>query len=210
MLNLGVLTPTGVARWCLGVAKSFWSNIHLFIYHSFIYFIFIKLSVASYQTLEGRRAVGLKQAFYCSKPVTVAVGRSDVWWGSWLVRHWLHQNQINKYMNRVDYSPFDSKGWLNSWLNVYIRIEETIKRKYSWAEGRIHGGERGRGSQHKVGSSGSNHRSSSRHGGSAGPKSCKQNQTLDTWNATSLCVTVRRAEEICRDCGQWSHRLFFC
>ena len=30
-------------------------------------------------------------------------------------------------------------------------------------------------------------------------KSCKQNQTLDTWNATSPCVvTARRAEVICR------------
>ena len=40
------------------------------------------------------------------------------------------------------------------------------------AEGRIHGGERGCGSRHKVGSSGTNHRSSSRHrtGGSAGQK----------------------------------------
>ena len=50
-------------------------------------------------------------------------------------------------------------------------------------EGRIHGGERGRGSRHKVGSSGSNHRSSSKAADTeAVPvrKSCKLNKMLDT------------------------------
>ena len=51
-------------------------------------------------------------------------------------------------------------------------LEESPAAAGRGAEGRIHEGESGRGSRHKVGSSGGNHRSSSRHGdrGSAGPK----------------------------------------
>ena len=50
--------------------------------------------------------------------------------------------------------------------------EESPAAAARGAEGRIHGGERGRGSRPKVGSSGRNHRSSCRHGdrGSASPK----------------------------------------
>ena len=51
-------------------------------------------------------------------------------------------------------------------------LEESPAAAGRGAEGRIHGGENGRGSRHKVGSSGTNHRCSSSHGdgGGAGSK----------------------------------------
>ena len=54
------------------------------------------------------------------------------------------------------------------------------------AEGRIHGGERSSGRRHKVGSSGSNHRNSSRHRGSAGPKELQTEPNVGhlTWHTT--------------------------
>ena len=68
------------------------------------------------------------------------------------------------------------------------------------AEGRIHGGERGRGSRHKVCSSGSNHRSSSRHGhgGSAGLKELQTEPNLGhlKYHKPMCGDCVRRAEVI--------------
>ena len=70
------------------------------------------------------------------------------------------------------------------------------------AEGRIHGGERGRGNQHKVGSSRSNHPSSCRHGdrGSAGPKELQTEPNLGHLKCHKpVCGNcVRRVEVICR------------
>ena len=68
------------------------------------------------------------------------------------------------------------------------------------AEGRIHGGERGRGSRHKVGSSGSKHHNSSRHGDgdSAGPKELQTEPNVGHLKCHKpMCVnSARRAEVI--------------
>ena len=71
--------------------------------------------------------------------------------------------------------------------------EESPAASDRGAEGRIHGGERGHGSRHKVASSGTNHCSSSRHGGSAGPKELQTEPSVGQ-NATSPCVVTVRGE----------------
>ena len=76
-------------------------------------------------------------------------------------------------MASVFYNILDLAG-----INARILFKEQQQQESSEespaaadrAEGRTHGGERSRSRRHKVGSSGNNHRSSSRHGGGAGPK----------------------------------------
>ena len=87
---------------------------------------------------------------------------------------------------------------INSRSTSSRRARRKVLQQLAGAEGRIHGGESGRGSRHKVGWSRNNHHSSSRHGhrGSAGLKELKPNQTSDTWNATSQCVVTVRGVEV--------------
>ena len=77
------------------------------------------------------------------------------------------------------------------------------------AEGRIHGGESG--SRHKVGSSGSNHRSRHGDGASAGPKELQTEPNIGHLKCHKpVCGNcARRAVIICGDCDQWLQWLFF-
>ena len=80
-------------------------------------------------------------------------------------------------------------------------LEESPAAAGRGAEGRIHGRERGC-SQHKVGSSGSNHRSSSRHGdgGSAGPKELQTEPNIGhlKCHKPECANCAKRAEVMCR------------
>ena len=75
-------------------------------------------------------------------------------------------------------TPSEEDGWINAHMLFKEHQQQKSPQESPPAAGRgaecrMHGGESGRGSRHKVGSSGGNHRSSSsRHGdgGSASPK----------------------------------------
>ena len=94
----------------------------------------------------------------------------------------LHQRRYGRWPVAVFYNILNLTG-----INAHILFKEHQQQESPeespaaagrGAEGRIHGGESGRDSRHKVGSSGSNHHSSSRHGvgGSASPKELQTEQ----------------------------------
>ena len=97
------------------------------------------------------------------------------------------------------YKDIDMAG-----INARILFKECTSRKRAQspaatlrgAEGRIHGGERGCGSQHKVGSS------KHGHGGSAGPKELQTEPNVGHLKCHKPMWgnCARRAEVICIDC----------
>ena len=112
-----------------------------------------------------------------------------------------------------------SLTWLGWMIASYSRStssrktpEESPAAAGRGAECRIHGGKSGRGSRHKVGSSGSNHRSSSRHRDSAGPKELQTEPYVGHLKCHKPVHVncSRRAEVMCGDCDQWSQRFFVC
>ena len=119
------------------------------------------------------------------------------------VRQRLYRKMASVFYNILDLAGIKEQQQQES-------LEESPAAADRGAEVRIHGGERSRSRRHKVGSSGSNHRNSSRHSGSAGLRELQTEPNVGHLKCHKpVCGNcARRAEVICRDCDQGSQQLF--